>query len=236
MSKVSSTPLFDSPDSIYYDCRTLNHIAWAEQEGLLAGLLPFNENDFDPVETLLAIRTVIEDTIHTTPNIYVTDVTEITGDSPSGLVSNLEPLFEYHGSWQRAPENQKETGPTRFVNPTYIHLDSLPETDYDTDEETRVEVSRRLVRFGMVTQDYLATRFNMSERSVQRLLKRNDIPWVEWKREGLTRLAKTVETIHKWGYQYQTIAEAFDMSERRLRTFRSDYVPNDWEPPADPTA
>lgn len=225
---------------------------FATKWGVHPAFLPFDERAISPLETLAAIRRIIERKPITASRIRVSEiVAEMNVENESGVtLQDLDTLFYSIGGWRISREKMTSNQRVRrWVNPRYMN-DSGKEThglgqyaDLRADG-TGLHMSDELIarRIEWICLGsslgldgyHLARRMDVSSSSFFEFATRHGIAVSEYQRSGNELLARTWKTAYDWGTPYYTIAAATGLAESTIRV-RISRLASEFEPPTDPT-
>ena len=205
---------------------------WAATHDVLPSILPFAYRDSNPVAMLRTFAAEIDALPRTAATFKVSD---LIGDADEfartfGADQHVETHLALCGAFQC---DQTSTG-KRYSNPNYIH-GSVHRDSWGTPAE-RVAFAERMARLGAVPLDAVGRHFGLSRTGISDALRAEGFTWNAERQAGKARLACSVETIAAWtDWDYTEILRPIGVDYRAFRYWRSTYVDDDFEPPADPT-
>lgn len=228
--------------------------SWCEAVGVWAPLVPFASRHHNPIDILDALRQGFErapvtratvkmaDWDHDNPAFGGDDVPEL--EAPSGVAGDMaQDFIPFLGGW-RIPSHGTG-GHSTYVNPNYCHLESMSvdprwddvEHTFDSDAEARSYVIRRWASFGRHSGVDVATRLGVHKDTVSKWCLEHDIDWEARRKDGLARLARTVELITAWTSEtVYSLAPKLGVAHSTLRDWRNRHVRDtEWAPPIDPS-
>ena len=195
--------------------------------GLYRPLVPITDGGYDPVRLLQYVR----DKIESLPKTAATF-------KPGSLFDELGLTIQEDGIggdmlYICGAYPERQTNSTRWVNPNYVHLDSLPSV---TESDARDEIVEHAVKYGVLSFEDLAPRFGITPSGVESAVHRSDIDWRYEKYEARKRIGRTAKTLLDWElHEYKPIASALGASHNAVRWMTEPETIGEYEPPVQPT-
>jgi hypothetical protein len=194
---------------------------WADRYGLDPLLVPLAYRKTNPIEVGQKLSASIANLPETSARLLPRRVFDRKPE-PDILRHHME----LRGSWKIT-----RTGRRKFVNPTYVHIESF-EQDTVTTTDERLRVLDRVAATGMPTLEDLAPRFDLSLGELHAFCKAHDVEWAEKRRAGRRRLARTARVAVEWGYSLSAVADALPLTTAALGQWiheygQMDHVPQD---------
>lgn len=204
---------------------------WVDHYGLVPGLVPFDYRDYDPLDAVSDIRDILDSKPQTAARVTLSEIRDAVGFT-TGSVYSLEALMEIAGSWRISDHFSDRSA---WANPNYVHGVETPVTDAD---ERRATL-RRLAGYGTLTHAAIAPRFGLANAgSLRRWVSRHDIPWSEWRIDGVRKMARTAHLTQRWTDHSETdIADALDTPAGTLKGWIHNHARTDssFDVPRDPS-
>lgn len=222
----TDTPYSTSPGSKV----TLSE--WNEAYDLYTPLLSLKYRMYDPIEVLRGFREGVDALPKTAATVRLSDLeNHLPFDAVA--IGHMAELIEVTGGW-RLNGNSDSRG-IRFVNPNYVHRKALEPNIQDPDR--RRDVLQRCAGYGVLTLEDVAPRFGITNGSLKRWLSRKNIPWTEWRHDGIKRLARTCHTISAWRVHSENeLADVLGVPRGTLSRWIHKFArTTDFEPPSDPS-
>lgn len=199
---------------------------FCDHYGLIREFVPFAYRKTDRVELMERTQAFLADLPKTAGSFTLTDVWEDSRIAGAWA----DPFLLAAGAW---PHPGSLGATKRWVNPHYHHTDALAG---GVDVEDRREHLRLCARLGVLTREDVARHCGISLKTLEGWLERHDIPWGEWRLDGVRRLARTLHTAVEWGYGLQDVTEVWPKPAGTVRGWIVRHARDtDFEPPADPS-
>lgn len=203
--------------------QTIESGTWARENGVYHSILPYGYRKHNPIETLCGIQTAFENMGEYAQSYWLRDLPKHGG--PTLRPNQQERLLHFAGSW--AWTGWDTTSSQRYCNPKYTH-DEYPVIE---DEERRLWLINKTSDLPMWGPKKWGVCFGVSARHARRI--RDKLYGEHHPDKHFPTLARTVETLNKWGYSYTTLAKALDYTPQGLRKMRNNHA-SDFRPPSNP--
>lgn len=203
---------------------------WGHRHGVIPAVVPLPHRQYDPFDIVASARRRLQKMPETGASIKASQLmrdVDYTTFGPYGL----DTLFFLAGCW---PATETARGETIWINPDYVHTQSLDETI--TDERERIEHLRVCASIGILNAVDIAPRFGMGcDSTLRGWMNRRNIPWQTWREWGKSRIARTAILLHEWqGRSFAEIARGFGTPRNTLVNWRQQYA-DGWSAPPVPS-
>ena len=191
--------------------RGIGVLEWSEKRNLHHELLPFDHRKINPIEVAQKLR----DAFNSWPKTKQTWTYEQVPMMPNAIKARPEDVSipQFFGCYKIDKKACE-----RYTNPNYVHpIPHTPQTRMD-----RMEHYKFFAGLGTFSLSDIAEIYNCSKQSVHGTIETNGYNWRELRRDGQTRFARTMETIHKWeGIPFSDLSRYFGVSRTTLADWRN---------------
>jgi hypothetical protein len=175
--------------------RAENTIQWCHHYGVERALVPFSYRRRNVIDEFEALANAIDQLPRTAATFTMADLDSLSDREhfprPRGA-GLVETHLNLLGAWLYARRSASQ----RWLNPRYIHEHPFRESRFD--ESQRLQLCRRAARLGVLRVEDVAPAVGMQRSGLQKWLEDRSIPWVQWRRRGRMRIARTLQLIREW--------------------------------------
>ena len=197
---------------------------YSRELGVIHHLMPYPHYASNPWDDLSALQSWLRGQPETMATWMFRDLPDDVG--PDNWQNRRSQTYALAlGAWRMDING----GYPRYVHPNYQHRTELEWTPVGD----RWDHIRQVARLGTVEKQALATRFNLTPRSLWNVCDRNGWQWRALQREGQRRLGNTIACTVAWtALTIPACARRLGMPVRTVRRCATEYA--DVEVPPDP--
>jgi len=209
--------------------------AWCDHHDLIHALLPFECRQTDTFAEFESLAAALDDLRETQATFALGGLETPDGHravqyrpTGAGIVTTQLHLL---GAWEYLETSSGQ----RWINPGYVH--DHPWQSSQCSPAEREAILREAARLGGLSRADVAPRFGVTKKGVMKIIRRNDIPWQEWRGDGVRRLARTLLTVRAWSDRsLPAIAAPLPCPTGTVKSWVQRYARDEeFTPPPDPS-
>ena len=197
---------------------------WIDEHGLESWILPLKTRKVNPLEIIQQVKTRLDEMPKTQSTLTFRNL---------GF-DHLAEQYKFGIMRLFLLRECEHIENTRFLNPNYMHYGHT--LDPVTDADERMAMFEQFQDSPFISSSWFGTHWGLTPKATRNFLLRRNIKIREVERENKARFGRTLQTLHKWGYEVQSIAETMPAKTETIAKWTSCFQENEcYQPPSRPT-